>query len=122
MTTETTAAPTTKASKASKASKAAPSASSNGDGLRPLQIKVLALLAKKGPMGRSKMYDALGFKAHSGLNDVLGKNDPRARKEADKAKYPSLLTLGYIDMFDVDGGANEYKITSTGKKALAKAN
>lgn len=109
--------------------------SSNGTtlkGLRPLQIKVLQLLAKQatgqppwGVLTRTSMYEALGFKTQSGLNDILGKNDPAKRAEADAAKYPSLLTLGYIKLSTTSSKDDQpkervYSITAKGKKAVAK--
>lgn len=92
--------------------------------LRPLQVRVLKELAKaKGPLTRAKLYDRLGFKAPSGLNNVLGKNDPKKRAKADKV-YPSLLTHGYVQLLelDVDGRIERgYEITASGRKALEKA-
>lgn len=113
---------------ATKAQKTQPE--SNGKvekGLRPLQIKVLKVLDKaKGTLDRGDLYEALGFKQHSGLNDILGKNDPKARKEADEAKYPSLLSLGFIRLKEVKVDPKDekverrYEITPSGRKALAK--
>lgn len=86
-----------------------------------LQVKVLQILSKcKGRMTRAKLYEKLGFKTNAGLNDVLGRNDPEKRKERDQ-KYPSLLTLEYIDLMelDIDGLIeNSYSITPRGRKSL----
>ena len=95
--------------------------------LRPMQIKVLKLLSKsKGALSRGDLY--LKLDRSSGLNDVIGKNDPKKRAVADEAKYPSLLTRGHIRIIQVpvpdsQSGASEcrYEITAAGKKALAKA-
>ena len=90
--------------------------------LRPIQIRVLKMLAKGACLPRSEMYDRLGYKAHSGLNRVLGFNDPVRRAQADKEGYPSLLSLGYVRIEEVDvaGRAeNGYEITAKGKQALA---
>ena len=119
-TTTAVATPTPKAKKAANNGKA-------DRELRPLQIKVLKLLAKGKPLDRAKMYDALGFSAHSGLNDVLGKNDPKARAKMDKEKYMSLISLGYIKLIPAITGPDEdvhtpimYVITASGRKALEK--
>lgn len=93
--------------------------------LRALQIKVLRLLEKGARMDRATMYKSLGFRQNSGLNDVLGKNDPEKRAQADLKKYPSLLTLKYIRCRQVGGDGevelqNLYEITPAGRKALEK--
>lgn len=97
-------------------------------GLRPLQIKVLNLLKGGAVLSRTQMYDKLGFKNQSGLNDVLGRNDPAVRARIDAEKYPSLLGLKYIRITmvpvpDAPSGAEfaGYEITAAGKKALAAA-
>ena len=137
-TTEATPMTQTAAPKAKKASKpkaksvpkATAAPSTNGkrekkDGLRPMQIRVLKLLSKsKHGLTRTAMYEKLEFTQNSGLNDVLGKNDPAIRAKTDKAKYPSLLSLKYIRLnpTDVDGKVeNLYQITASGKAALTKA-
>lgn len=110
------------ATKAEAKKSAKPEKSSKG-GPTGRQIAVLKLLGKGACLTRSKMYDSLGYANHSGLNDVLGKNDPAKRAEADK-KYPSLLTLGFIRMteIDVDGRTEAaYEITGKGKQALERA-
>lgn len=125
---ETTTVPTVetpkvaKPVKVKKASKPAPAKAKSE--LRPLQLRVLEVLAKKGPMNRAKMYEALKFKAQSGLNDVLGKNDLKIRAKMDKEKYPCLLTLKAITLkeLDIDGHTERvYEIAATGRKMLAKA-
>mgnify|MGYP001573832044 CR=1 FL=1 len=110
--------------KAPKAAKKTESGGANGE-LRPLQIRVLqALNRSSSPLSRTKLYDELGFKAQSGLNDVLGKNDLKARARADKEKYPCLLTLDMVELVELNihGRAERvYQLTPKGKKA-AKSN
>lgn len=94
-------------------------------GLRPLQVKVLELLDKHpNGMDRAGLYDALKFKAHSGLNRVLGYNDPERRAKSDAEDYPSLLSLSCIKMQTrqlENSKVNVYVITAKGKQMLAKA-
>lgn len=114
----------------SKATKAeangkAPAPREKKTGLRPVQVRVLkALASAKGPLSRPRLYEVLGFKNQSGLNDVVGRDDEATRKRIDAEKYPSLLSLGHIRnrILDVDGKKERvYEITASGKKAASKA-
>lgn len=129
-TTETTTTVTEAAPKAVKKAVKRSAKRDNGEvtaktlGITKLQARTLQALARaEGPLTRPKLYAALGFKNNSGLNDVLGKNDPKKRAAADKAKYPCLITLGHVRVkeLDVDGAKeNVYEIMASGRKIVEK--
>lgn len=123
--TATKKAPTKKTKKGAK--KAA--AKSNGaprakkDGLRKPQIRILAALNKHGELTRGKISEKAPVDL-AALTEYIGSDDAAIRKANDAKHFPSLLGLGFVSAAsypDKDGhdGPTEYKITASGKKALA---
>src|SRR5262249_15584825 len=95
------------------------------EGLRPAQVRILAVLAKaKGSMNRRMISDR-GVPG-GWLSTHLGKVDPAERAQAEaKSGIVSLLTLGYVcgRVFKDECYRKEhlFDITPPGREALARA-
>lgn len=89
--------------------------------LRKPQIAILQVLPKRGWLSRREIAKRADMQQNT-LCPMLGSKDPDARAKAEiRGKCTSLLTLGYvqIDEVDVDGVIEiVYRITTTGQTAL----
>jgi serine/threonine protein kinase/DNA-binding PadR family transcriptional regulator len=102
------------------------------EGLRVPQVKILRFLATANSEHSTFSRDeiALGITEKEGgktaIGDALGRVDKEARERSDVANYPSLISLGYVEMVemaDPDGGRPtiRYRITQAGREALKLA-
>lgn len=124
---ETETAPTTE-TVTPKARKAKPKAKKPTIVLRAAQLRMLKELKKRNrSMTRQELVHAATGSPKGTLDgSYIGNLDPKARKVAEKkVGKPSLLTLGFIRMNEVqveEGMAAErrYELTAAGRKYLEK--
>lgn len=92
--------------------------------IRLPQARVLAVLAKSGPLSRKAICEKTKVTIGP-INNALGESDDKCRNAGDKRRgYPSLLNLKFVRfVLGEEGGepATLLAITSPGKKALESA-
>jgi hypothetical protein len=117
-----TAAP---AKKGKQAAKPEPKkvAASEPQGLKGVQVRVLAALAKaKTGLTRKAAAEAAGM-PYSGLTFELGAVDDTVRTANDASHYPSLLSLGAVKLEVAPEGERgfRYVLTPKGRKMMESA-